>query len=1484
MWLQKKFFNLHGTSFSIVAVMSVIFIMLGLLYYHNTKEALLKTEFENLGIIAELKSDQVEHWYRERVNDAAVFTKSPLFIASVENLIASPDNRKLREILSKRLALMRDSYKHISVLLTDNDGKLIVGKGPADVLTDSCIITLIHNAAKGQNIINSDITRTASGNHLHISIFSPLLNSTKKTIGVLVVQIDPEAEFYPFIETWPAKSKTAETMIIKKTGDSVLYLSRLRYKRNAQSLFSVPVSRPYIPAVQAVLGNSGQYQGEDYRGVQVMSVIRALSFNNWFLIVKKDRSEILDELFSNAVVISLIVLLLIFIGTLLLLYRNVSVKRRAAAKLHAKELELLKSQAMFKSTMDCLVDGVIITDKDSQIVYMNDSAVELTGYQKSEANLKLLNEIYRIKNEITGELVSDVVGKIKKMGGLKELANHTLLISRDGYEIPISDAGSPIMNGDNTFHGVVLTFRNEIEKRHQRHLLEESEERLRSTLENLLEGCQIVGYDWTYQYLNKAAVAFSKQTLSDLIGKTIQECYPGFEETEMFNALNKSMTERVYNEFDNIFVYPDGSKAWFRLLIQPVPNGLFIMSSDVTEQKAAEAALQHSNEKYRILIDNTPDLIYSLDLEFKHTSVNKSVCAAYCKTENEILGRDYHELGFRPEVTESWFELLEHVKELNTTVSKELSLSLSDGLSHVFEVVFIPIKDETGNLTGIRGVSRDITKKLRTEQKLNESLQSFQMVLKGVDAGTWIWFFTDNYVKFNARYHEILGYEPGELSNDVNSITGLVHPQDLTIVQNLLQQHIEGKTDFLACDIRMKHKSGKWIWISTRGKIIEIDKSGNPVKMSGIAIDITEQKLVAEALRASHLRYQHLVAELNEIIWTASLDGKMVMDINDAFSNIYGIYSEQIVNDPQFWLEAVHPDDREIAERSSQDLFKKGKTEVEYRVVKPDGTIVWLLDKKSVIYNENGEAIQIGGIATDITERKLTEEKLRHSEARFRSLIENSSDVFMVLDKGLHINFASYSFERIVGYSVSNVLGNSFQNFIFEEDKEHLLKIFDQVQTHPREIFTATFRQITYSQSLCWFEAKLVNWLDEPSINGIVVNYRDITERLQVQDELFLAKEKAEEHSRLKSSFLANMSHELRTPLIGILGFSEFLMQDLTDPELNEMAERINKCGIRLSDTLNLILDLSKLEADRMDFRYEQIDLIPVATEVFNSFTAFAEKKNIHYSFLYNVDFLLMGIDKRAITSILTNLLNNALKFTAEGSVNLAIYSEGKAVTIQVADSGIGIDPVFHSIIFDEFRQVSEGVSRNFEGAGLGLSITKKLIDKFGGSITLSSNVGEGAVFTVLFPTLGIESSQINFKQPAAIVPSEIPETENNKPVALLIDDDPMAYSVLKRYVKNRLDIFSTQDGESALKLLRVRKYDIIFMDINLGHGIDGIEATKAILAIPGYATTPIIALTAYAMTGDKEEFLAAGCTHYVSKPFGADTILTVLDEIISVK
>ncbi len=234
--------------------------------------------------------------------------------------------------------------------------------------------------------------------------------------------------------------------------------------------------------------------------------------------------------------------------------------------------------------------------------------------------------------------------------------------------------------------------------------------------------------------------------------------------------------------------------------------------------------------------------------------------------------------------------------------------------------------------------------------------------------------------------------------------------------------------------------------------------------------------------------------------------------------------------------------------------------------------------------------------------------------------------------------------------------------------------------------------------------------------------------------ELKFAKEQAEEMNRLKSNFLANMSHELRTPLIGINGFADFLRQDLEVPALKEMAEIIFNSGNRLSETLNLILDLSRFESKNMELEYQKIDIVKGTETVICLFKELAREKGLWLNTTFNRSSIFINSDGWAFQSILNNLINNAIKFTNEGGITVDISIITGFVEIKVIDSGIGISKENHKLIFEEFRQVSEGLNRNFEGTGLGLNITKKLVAKLGGEISVVSERGEGSTFIVKLP------------------------------------------------------------------------------------------------------------------------------------------------------
>jgi signal transduction histidine kinase len=246
---------------------------------------------------------------------------------------------------------------------------------------------------------------------------------------------------------------------------------------------------------------------------------------------------------------------------------------------------------------------------------------------------------------------------------------------------------------------------------------------------------------------------------------------------------------------------------------------------------------------------------------------------------------------------------------------------------------------------------------------------------------------------------------------------------------------------------------------------------------------------------------------------------------------------------------------------------------------------------------------------------------------------------------------------------------------------------------------------------------------------------RDVTARQRAEEVLIKGKEKAEELNKLKSNFLANMSHELRTPLISVLGFAEILEDELHDNfELGAMAATIKSGGRRLLKTLNFILDISILESGKIKTNIYESDIVSLIKVAFDSFSSTATQKGLTYSFNPSQKEIISVIDPVLFNSILENLLNNAFKFTTKGEVSVNVYIKAEKAIIEVIDTGIGISNEEQQIIWDEFRQASEGISRNYEGIGLGLTIVKKYTALMGGTISVGSIVGEGSNFTIEFP------------------------------------------------------------------------------------------------------------------------------------------------------
>jgi len=407
-------------------------------------------------------------------------------------------------------------------------------------------------------------------------------------------------------------------------------------------------------------------------------------------------------------------------------------------------------------------------------------------------------------------------------------------------------------------------------------------------------------------------------------------------------------------------------------------------------------------------------------------------------------------------------------------------------------------------------------------------------------------------------------------------------------------------------------------------------------------------------------------------------------------------------------------------------------------------------------------------------------------------------------------------------------------------------------------------------------------------ITHFIAIKEDITEQKLLEMDLRVAKEKAEEMSRLKSSLLLNLSHEIRTPMNGILGFAGLLKEQPLDDESLKMVDIISNSGRRLMTTLNSILDLAQVEAGKQNLQITPVHLSEMICNIQTPYIELAENKKL--KFISTVEENICSLlDQRLLQNMLHHLLDNAIKFTASGTISLILKKEvlqgTPFATILIKDSGIGIPSEKLDLIFEAFRQGSEGMGRSFEGTGLGLTLCKKFVELLNGTITVDSVPEIGSTFTVRFPLYYPTPDELMLKPLASNTPEaeEIPEVSKEKKKArvLIVEDNEPNCELMEIYLRTYCDSDSVFSGKQAVKHAFINQYDLILMDINLGPDMDGIQATKEIRSLENYKSIPIIAVTGFSTNEEKTKILSSGIDQLLSKPFTREELLKIVRSVV---
>ncbi|AKB71061.1 sensory transduction histidine kinase [Methanosarcina mazei C16] len=774
------------------------------------------------------------------------------------------------------------------------------------------------------------------------------------------------------------------------------------------------------------------------------------------------------------------------------------------------------------------------------------------------------------------------------------------------------------------------------------------------------------------------------------------------------------------------------------------------VSAEISESTQPEEDVLKSEEKFLILAENSPDVIVRFDRQNRHLYVNQVAADIYGYSQEEIKGKTHNELGSDPEKAKFWKEHNEKVFSTGKTETMEFDCILPQRKKYYFNILIIPefVNDEVASVLTI---SRNVTDVKKTESTLKETLDNLEEMIKKrteeiekayrslkesekclaeaqkiAHLGSWNWNIVSNELYWSDEIYRIFGLSPQEFGATYDAFLSYVHPEDRDCVNNAVKGALEGKP--YSIDHRIILKGGEERIVHEQGEVI-FENGNVPVRMAGIVQDITERKKIEKALGMANAYNRSLIEVSLDPLVTIGPDGK-ITDVNRATEIVTGYFRSELIG-TDFSDYFTEP---EKAKEGYQYVFQKGLVrDYQLEIRHKHGYITPVLYNASIYRDENGRVTGVFAAARDITELKKTEEKIK----ALANAVESSNDAIITGTLDGTITSWNKGAEQIYGYLAEEVMGKNVS--ILEPDnlKGEIKQLFDKIKQGKKVKRYETLRlkkdgiAVNVSVTL----SPIFDVSGNPvAFSGIA---RDITEK-KITENLLHEKQMAEFANRTKSEFLANMSHELRTPLNSIIGFSDMLYEQAYG-ELNQKQLRaisnISNSGKHLLNLINGILDLSKIEANKMELDYKEFELASSLDLIRNILSPIADKKNIEIETGVDSSISKICADEDRFIRIMFNLVDNAIKFSFENSlVKIGARKKGELVEITVEDTGIGIKTEDQNKLFKPFSQVNSFSSKKFQGTGFGLSLVKQIVNLHGGYVWFKSEQGKGSTFAFAIP------------------------------------------------------------------------------------------------------------------------------------------------------
>lgn len=890
------------------------------------------------------------------------------------------------------------------------------------------------------------------------------------------------------------------------------------------------------------------------------------------------------------------------------------------------------------------------------------------------------------------------------------------------------------------------------------------------------------------------------------------------------------------------------------------------------------ASIRRTTERLQRLssiVADSPDAIIGVDFNQCITSWNNGA--------KELFGRDIHEddqevlADALPEDLSRRCEyLLRKVKRSQIVAPDEVRCSIGDA-SRVLLVRVTPVFAESGVVASAAITVSDVSVLREAEEQLrirNRAIDAANNGIIVVDAK-----IEDLPIIYsNDGFTQLTGFTPDEIrGRNCRFLQGPgTDPADVTKIRRAVK-------DKESCRVTLLNyrKDGSQFY---NDLIISpvFDEDGAVTHFVGVQNDVTALVEANDAVRRSEAEYRSTFETAAVGIAHVGFDGTWLR-VNDKLCEIVGYTQDELAE--KTFQDITHPDDVDADLKQFMPLMR-GEIigySMEKRYVHKEGHIVWINLTTSLRRSPAGEPECCISIVEDISKRKATEKELVASQAIVTEVIQNTHDVFASFDNRGNLNLLNEAARRLTLSDVADESNRSMQEVFSASHAAPLLSLLERVGVSrvPETV------EYLAPQLNRWYDVRAFSVAD-----GVALIMSDITARKETETHLEQARLAAEDASRAKTEFLANMSHEIRSPMTAILGFSDFALRSIREDGTCDESylETIIRNGRFLLRVINDILDLSKVEAGKLDVHKKRFQVLPMLADISELMRHRSKTEGVplQFEFKGRIPAKLFS-DRSRVEQILVNLIGNALKFTNEGEVRVIVSASKNSFSFQVVDTGIGISPEGMKNLFAAFSQVHSDTQGTFEGTGLGLAISQRLAGLLGGNITVQSELGHGSTFELTLPLAVSDETQMILANPDDLAPRKIANTGLARlSESILVVDDMRDVRFVATHVlrKAGADVYEATNGVEAIAAVRQADQDgtpfsCILMDMQMPE-MDGRAATS-LLRAEGY-TTPVIALTAGATSDEVDAAMKAGCTEFFSKPIDSTKLIELVARLVKLK